>query len=130
MARGLSNPTVEVNDVVIGIVPNSLSTKRGFGDRNVRAQSAGGNSVESVVTENAETKLSMVKFSIYNTQDNQDLLDAWLRSSSTGSSGNTVRVSEAGQVEAYVNMVIPTEPERPRGADAEIEIEFMGNPAA
>jgi len=130
MSLGLSNPSIEVNDVVISIVPNSYASKRGVGDMNIRAQSAGGNSIETVVTENAESKISMVKFSIISTADNLALLDSWLSTSRNGI-GNTIRASENNTdlVEAYSGMVIVTEPDRPRGADAQIDIEFKGNAA-
>ena len=60
--RTLSNPTVQVNDDTIAIVPNSIEYKTGIGDKNVKSQSAGGNSIEVVITEDAETKKSMVIF--------------------------------------------------------------------
>lgn len=125
MPRTLSNPTVEVNDQVISIVPNSLVYKKGFGDRQVRAQSAGGDSITAVVTEDATTKLSMVKIKLLPTTENINLVSEWLDSRD----GNTIRFSEDSNIESFTGMYVTTEPENTTGADGEIEIEFMGNPS-
>lgn len=122
--RTLSNPSVEVNDQAIAIVPNSCSFKLGQGEKTVKAQSAGGNSIEPVVSENAETKLSMVKFKLTNTKENFDFVRQWV----ANISGNTIRLSEGDMVESFRGMVTTTEPERAIGADGELELEFMGKP--
>ena len=70
MGLGLANPQVEVNGLSVAIVPNSFSFTEGFGEQSVKTQSAGGQAVEEVFFDNAETKLSMVKFELYNTDEN------------------------------------------------------------
>lgn len=120
----LNNPTVEVNDNPIAIVPNSLSYKKGRGEKSVKAQSAGGNAIETVVTQNAETKVSMVKFKLYPTKENFDLADVWI----DNINGNTIRLSEGELTESFRGMVTTNEPERMVGADGELEIEFQGQP--
>ena len=129
MANALSNPTIQINDETIAIVPNSLSYKRGAGDVNVRTQSAGGNSVEAVITENAETKISMVKFSLFLTDTNLDAIRAWQDNRASG--GNTIRFSERGSDKplAFSNMHVTTDPEYSVGADGSVEVEFMGDAA-
>lgn len=122
--RSLSNPAVEVNDQAISIVPNSLSYKKGQGDKSVKAQSAGGNSIEVVVSENAETKISMVKFKLFNTKTNFDYANEWI----DNLNGNVIRLSEGSLIESFRGMVVTTEPERMVGADGELELEFMGEP--
>lgn len=123
MARTLSNPTLKINRRIVRIVPNSFSYKEGQGDKTVRAQSAGGNAVETVVAENAETKMSMVKFKMFNTEENLQLAKDWLASFS-----NNIRAYEANINIPFRNMVVTTEPERLVGADGDFEIEFMGDP--
>ena len=123
MARTLSNPTIKINGRTIRIVPNSFSYKEGQGDKTVRAQSAGGNAVETVVAENAETKMSMAKFKMFNTSENLQLAKDWLESFS-----NTIRAFESNINIPFRNMVVTTEPERIIGADGDFEIEFMGDP--
>lgn len=123
--KTLSNPQIEVNDEVIAIIPNSLSYKKGKGDKDVKAQSAGGQSIQVVVTENAETFISTVKFKLYNTATNFALVDAWIDNSPTGS---TIRLSEGTITESFRSMIVTSEPERVVGADGELEVEFKGQP--
>lgn len=122
--RSLSNPTVEINDQPIAIIPNSLSFKKGQGDKTVKAQSAGGDAIEPVISENAETKISMVKFKLTNTKENFDLANEWI----DNISGSVIRLSEGEMTETFRYMVVTTEPERAIGADGEMELEFMGTP--
>jgi hypothetical protein len=123
--RTLSNPTIEVNSGIIGIIPNSCSYKRGKGDISLRPQSAGGDSIEVIRTEDATTKKSMVKFSLYNTKSNRDLFVGW----QTLIEGNTVRLSDGAFVESFRQMFVITDPEVALGADGNIEITFEGAPA-
>jgi len=122
--RSLSNPTVEVNDDIIPIIPNSLSYKPGLGDKAAKSQSAGGNAITIVVTENAETKISMVKFKMFNTTANLSRVKDW-----NSLYENTIRIYEGDVTESFRDMVVTTEPERQIGADGELEIEFQGAPS-
>lgn len=122
-SRTLSNPVIEVNDSVISIMPNSFTYKEGQGDKDVKAQSAGGNAIDVVITENAETKISMAKFKLYNTATNLNLIKTWM-----ANQVNTIRASEGDIVVPFRDMVVTTEPERAIGADGELEIEFKGAP--
>ena len=126
MANALSNPTVEINDQVIAIIPNTLSYKRGAGDVNVRAQSAGGDSVQAVITENAETKIGMVKFSLAVTDANQEYVRTWQENKFNG--GNTVRISSRvmNTPLSFTNMNVTSDPEFSIGADGTVEVEFLG----
>lgn len=129
MTNALANPTVQVNDQTISILPNTLTFKRGAGDVNVRAQSAGGDSVEAVITENAETKIGSVKFSLSLTDTNLSYVDTWQQNTFAG--GNTIRISGRTLQTpfSFVNMHVVTDPEYSVGADGTVEVEFMGDPA-
>ena len=122
--RTLSNPTVEVNDDVIAIIPNSLSYKPGLGEKSAKAQSAGGNAISVVVTENAETKIGMVKFKLFNTAANLERVKDW-----NVLYESTIRLYEEDITESFRDMVMITEPERAVGADGELEVEFKGAPS-
>jgi hypothetical protein len=124
--RTLANPTVTVNDQVIGIVPNSCSYKPGLGDVNVRAQSAGGRSIDVVVTENAETMISSVTFSLYNTQANVGYVRDWQNNTTNG---NTITLSDGSFVESFREMFVVTDPEVSLGADGSVEVVFNGRPS-
>jgi len=121
--RTLSNPSLEINDDVVAYVPNSLSYKEGSGDKEVKAQTSGGNSISVVVTENAETKISNLKFKLFNTAANLNLINTW-----SANLANTAALSEGEISVSFRDMVVCTEPERAIGADGELEIEFKGAP--
>jgi hypothetical protein len=123
--RTLANPTVEVNNDVIGIIPNSTSYKGGKGDKSVRPQSSGGNSVEVIITEDAETKKSMVKFSLYNTKTNDDLISGW----QDQVEGNTIVLSDGNFTRSFRKMHVTNDPEMNLGADGNAEVVFEGQPA-
>lgn len=122
MGDTLANPAVQVNDIAIGIKPNSLTYKKGRGDTSVRAQSAGGDSIEAVVTEDAETKLSMCKFTVLTTKTSVSTVDSWFGQK------NTIDLSDGSFTVPFSDMSVTTEPEVVTGADGEIEIEFQGPP--
>jgi len=124
MAKTLENPTVQINDVTIPIKPNSLSYKTGRGDRNVRSQSAGGDSIETVMTEDAETKKSMVKATFIMTKDVDASVIDWMDNRDE----NTIRLSQGDFTKSFRKMAVLGEPEMPTGADAEVEVEFEGPP--
>ena len=122
--RTLSNPTLEVNDDTIAIVPNSLSFKYGIGKKTVKGQSSGGNAIEMVISEDAETKKSMVKFKLFNTTKNFQLTKDWLSLFS-----NTVAISERDFSVSLRDMVLTEEPEFTIGAEGEVELEWEGAPS-
>lgn len=125
MARTLSNPTVEVNNIVIGIVPNSCSYKGGKGNKNVRPQSSGGDMVEMIVTEDAENKKSMVKFKLYPTLANIDYVKDWQELEN----GVAINLSDGDFTQQFRGMHITEDPEVALGADGELEITFEGKPS-
>jgi hypothetical protein len=122
--KTLSNPTVVVANDTIAIVPNSLSYKTGSGNKSIKTQSSGGDAIDVVLTENAETKKSMVKFKLYNTEKNLQFVKDW-----SDSDGQTIEISEGGVSESFSDMAVITEPERSIGADGELELEFEGAPS-
>lgn len=125
----LANPVVEINDKVIQIKGNSLSFKKGLGEKRVRTQSAGGNSIEVVSTEDAETKMSMVKFTLLSTNENVFLYEEW---QSAGNGGNIVRMSEKNSDISipFRRMTLTSDNEIAVGAEGEFEVEFSGPPVS
>lgn len=121
----LTNPTVEVNDTVIKIVPNSLAFKTGRGDTKLRPQSAGGNSIEVIKTVDAETKKGMVKFSMITEAANITLMKEW----QSLNDGVTIRLSEDDFLESFRRMHVMEDPEVTTGADGVTEITFEGQPS-
>ena len=125
MVAGIANPTLKVNGTTVAIVPNSLSYKLGTGDKVQRPMSSGGNSVTIVTTDNAETKMSMCKFSVPNTPAGLALT----RDTADNNEQNTIEIAEPNLQVAFTQMALTTEPERPLTQDGVIELEFMGPPA-
>ena len=121
----LTNPTVEVNDSIIQIVPNTLSFKTGRGNTNLRSQSAGGNSIEVIKTVDAETKKGMVKFSMITEIKNVTLIKAW----QALNDGVTIRLSEDDFQASFRRMHVMDDPEITTGADGSTEVTFEGQPA-
>lgn len=121
----LSNPTVEVNNGIVAIIPNTLGFKTGKGNITMRPQSAGNRSISMVKTQDAETMKSMVKFALYNTKVNNDLLNDW----QDAVDGNSIRFSDGDFTMSFRNMFVIEDPERNLGADATWEITFEGQPA-
>lgn len=122
--RTLSNPAVEVNDDIIAIIPNSLKFKFGKGNKTVQAQSSGGDGIEIVISEDAETKKSTVSFKLRNTKKNiqlgKDLLSLF---------SNTIALSAPGFNESFRDMVVTEEPDFEVGADGSFELMFEGAPS-
>ena len=124
--RGIANPTIQWNGQTLAIIPNSLSYKTGGGDKVVRPVSAGGGAVTTVVTENVETKMSTLKFSIANTADNI----AVARQMNDAGEFNEFQIADDELQVSFSGMALLTEPERPLSMDGEIELEFAGSPAS
>ena len=75
--RALSTPQININNVNVRIVPNSLRYDGGEGEVNVRAASGGGNQIESVHTSNAETKIGKVMFDVFLDTDLDGFIAQW-----------------------------------------------------
>jgi len=120
-----SDPTVLVNDIPYSIVPNSIKHKFGLGEQKVDAASAGGGSVEVNVTEDAETKISMMKFKLFTTTENEEAFKLWKQTPGA----NTVVYSEAGSKPLTGTfMTCTNDPEWEDAASGQVEIEFSGAP--
>lgn len=122
--RTLSNPAVEVNDDLIAIIPNSLKFKFGKGNKTVQTQSSGGDGIEVVISEDAETKKSSVSFKLRNTAKNLQLTKDWLSLFS-----NTIALSATGFSESFRDMVVTEEPDFEVGADGSVEVMWEGAPS-
>lgn len=123
---GLTNPSVVINNISIAVVPNTVAFTEGLGEQVVKTQAAGNNSVESVYFDNAETKLSMVKFSLYPTEDNIKRVREW----KTNANANAITISgENGFNRGFANMALTTQYEVQLGTDQPFEVSFEGDPA-
>lgn len=121
--ESISNSTIEVNDVPIAVLGNSVLFKSGAGDKTVRSVTAGGSSIKTVVSEDAETKKSMFQFSVVNNVGSIDLIQEW-----QANGFNTIRHSSPYFVRNFTNMHVITDPEIGGGADGSGQVTFEGDP--
>ncbi len=125
----LSDPQVTVNDELWTIVGNSVSYKTGDGERSVKAAGTGDGKPVFTLSENVETKLGSVKFSIYATAENVDRAEQTLKRlnanvivvAGTDPFGNNVR-------KVFTTATIMNDPEFNLQADGQIDLEFTSDP--
>jgi len=122
---GISVPGFHVNNVPIGIVPNSAKIVPGDGKMNVRAASVGDSSVEIVYTEDAESKIGQCKFEMYPTDDNISLVREWKRNKGS----NYISYSQKDAKPASMSSAaLVNDPEVELTADGTMSLEWMGSP--
>jgi hypothetical protein len=121
----ISTPAIVVNNTPVGIKPNSFTYTEGFGERNVRTASAGGSAKETVVSENVETQMSTVKFTLFTTTDNLTLARQWANNKSS----NVIEASDTGFTRSFTNAIITNDFEVNAGVDGEFELEFKSDSA-
>lgn len=121
----LVNPTVVINNVSVPIVPNSFSYTEGLGEQKMRVQSAGGGSVQSVLSNDVETNLSKIEFEMYPTSDNIDLILSWKQNSNN----NGISVSGEGLTRSFGNAALTSDYKVALGSDTKIPVEFHSDAA-
>ncbi len=130
MANGqiISTPTLLVNNEQIEYIPNSLSYRKGSGDRSVHTQIAGNGSTTVVVSENAESAKSSVKFDVYTTKDHVDFLGTIL--DKIGEIGIQIADDRTGLSETFEFMTLMSEPEITVQNGGKLQLNFEGARAA
>lgn len=123
--RGLSNLTLHINNMNIFYKPNSLVYKEGLGEQKVRTHSGGGGKTETVFTEDAESKFSVVKFALFPEARSQELIRIWHGLANA----NVITIGGTGFTRTFTFMALVTDPEIALGADTSYELEFHGEPA-
>lgn len=123
--RTIAVPALEINNEVVAIVPNSLVFTEGFGEQTVLTQSAGGGIIETVYSDNAELKISMVKFELHTTQQNIDLVRSW----KVNLNNNAISITDSGLERTFTNMALTSNYEVQTGSEGKIAIEFKGDPS-
>lgn len=123
--KTLSVPGITVNNLPLGIVPNSFKYQLGKGVTNVRSASTGGGGAQSVHSEDAEARVGKIKFALYVTPENEALAKLW--KANTGL--NFVAANQNGlKPVSGSNMSMENDPEWEATADGKVEMEFGGDP--
>lgn len=127
MVQALSNPAIRINDATISIVPNTFNPTLGRGEINIRAASAGGNSIESVHSSNAETKISTWMLEIYPTPANIKSIAEWkdMIGQNTVSAIETLADGSSLSL-SLTSASLMNDPELNLTADGTIPLEFKG----
>jgi len=120
----LSVPQIVVNNKVLGIVPNTFSFTSGRGEYTHRRASTGGNGTVAVISRNAETFKSMVKFDVFSTTETEELIDEI----KANIADNTAVASEGGKVYTFTNFTVTNDPEINTGNDAVVSVEAEADP--
>ena len=96
----------------------------GFGETNVRSTSGGGDSIETVHSVNAETKVGAINFSLPNTSDSAGKIAAW--KSTPGEL--VIQYVDSGIQMNMSTASLSNDPEMSLTSDGDIPLEFKGNP--
>lgn len=122
--KGLSTPLLVINNVTVAYLPNTLSFTEGIPEKKLRAQTAGGGSVQMVYTTNVETQFSNVKFSLTTTADHIQAIKDW----ENHDFDNAISLTDAGLTRYGSNAGIINKPDISTGVDGKIDIEFQCDP--
>ena len=126
----LTNAVVLVNNEPVGIVPNSFTYREGKGEQKVTAVSVGNDQVESVYSDDVESKVGYSKFSIPTTADNIALALEWKNNKNGNVLVATGSTADGGKFDrTFTGAALTSDYEVAIGVDAVIEVEFMSNPA-
>lgn len=121
----LVNPIIIVNNVHISIVPNTFSYTEGYGEQTMKTRSGGGGAVETVYANNVETNISMLKWSVFPTNDIVNLLRSWKALGNV----NLIAISDTEFNRDFAFCALTNDYEVKIGADATVELEWHGEPA-
>lgn len=127
MTSQISDPSVVVNNVAISVVPNSVSFTEGFGEQNVLVQSAGNGVLEQVFSNDVETNVGMVKFSMRSTPRNIEIARQWKANRNQNVVAVTATLPDGQLTRTFTGAVLTSDYEVNLSADGEIEIEFKTN---
>jgi len=127
MTTQLSDPGVEVNDVRVGIVPNSVEFDEGMGEQKVVAESAGDGVVTQVFSNNVETNLGEFSFELRATLPNIALARTWKANGNQNVVVITGKTPEGSLTRTYQQVAIVNNYKVPPTADGVIKLQWKGN---
>jgi len=127
MAVQISDAGVVVNNVGVNIVPNSLSFDEGFGEQSVLVQSAGNGKLSTVYSNDVETSVGMVKFSLRATVDNIALARKWKSNGNRNAVAVIAQTADGSLTRNFSGMALVSNYEVQLSADGVLDLEFRGN---
>ena len=121
---GLATPSITVNNNTVGIVPDSFKYKSGVGNRTVSTQSAGGDSVDIIITEDVTTKKSYCAFDLRSTVENINLYK--LMQTGVGTNSILAADNRVGFSESVDQMTVISDAEITAAQDGMFTVELEG----
>ena len=116
----VSNAVITVNNINIAYVPNSVSYTEGFGEQDVKVQTAGGGATEQIFVENVEMRFSMVKISMYQTPENISAIRGW----KSNRNENVITITSDTFSRSFAQATLTSDYEVNLGSDTQIDLEF------
>lgn len=124
----VTTPKITVNNQNIAIKPNSFKFTEGLGEQKVDVQSAGGNAVQQVIKQDANTMKSSVKFALENTIANIEVTKTWKLN--PGANAITATAAITGDFTRTFSLcTLINNYEVGLGVDTDTELEFEGQQA-
>lgn len=120
------DPTLTINGDTVAFVPNSITYDEGFGEYKASVQTTGAGIVQQVFSQDVETALSTIKFSLKNTTDNIALARSW----KANLNANQITMSYAGFTRAFNNASLVNQYEVPLGSETMLALEWRSDAAA
>lgn len=118
----LLNPQVIINNVPVGVIPNSISYTEGLGEQIVRVFSAGGNNFQTAFGNNVESNMSTLKFSLIPTSDNVAIARVW----KIRGNDNSITISDDNFTRTFRQAALLNNYEVNTSQDGNIDLEFTG----
>jgi len=123
--KALVNPTITINNIAFPYLPNTSKMTEGKGEQSVRTQVSGGN-IESIYSDDAESKIGKVMFELANTVKNIELARGW----KSNEDQNSIIISaDPDFTRTFGNMALLNDYEISFSKDGNLSLEFSGNPA-
>ena len=118
----LSQTCVKINNTYFDIVEGSFKLKTGYGSKESVKTIGEGGKIKRNVVHKTEDKVATGSFSIVNTQENQEKIDAFMENDALTIEGIDVN----GNYEPIINASIMNDPEWVGSTDG-VEIQFEGD---
>jgi len=125
----LVNPQLTINNISVRYVEGSLVYNDGFGEVNIRVHTAGPGDIEKIESRDINTQFGMVKFQLLSTQENAEIMRAWLADNDSGVPFG-ITLSDGSFNRSFANVIITNNPDNNTGNDGNIDIEFATDRAA
>ncbi len=123
----LSSPAIKWNGRKILIVGNSFKFSPGGGETKVNRASGGGGTGVMVVGHDVTTEVTKIEFELYNTAENQQLVED-MKALTRDYEAATLEAVEKAEQYQFEECYMVNDPEFPFESEGKIKVEFHGAP--